>query len=126
MVHLQPSRELRLFFVHYPDRNSFQPRALGMTHSLSERERHLFPRRYFSENGQKVIIGLSPAETSEFELLEDRAPLHADGTIAWDFEGGPQSADERKWLLLYKKHDRAYNKVKLDRSLLRRNSELHG
>jgi hypothetical protein len=76
---------------------------------FTERERHLFPRRYFIEDGRHVLIGLSPAETSEFELLEARAPLNADGTIAWEFEGAPQSDEERKWLLLYEKHDRVYN-----------------
>jgi hypothetical protein len=66
------------------------------------------PRRYLLTNGQHILIGLTLAETFEFELLEERAPLHADGTVAWEFEGAPQSTEEKRWLFLYEKHDKAY------------------
>jgi hypothetical protein len=67
----------------------------------------IYPRRYLLTNGQHILLGLTLAETLEFELLEERAPLHADGTVAWEFEGAPQSTEEKRWLFLYEKHDKA-------------------
>jgi hypothetical protein len=63
------------------------------------------PRRYiFRPQGDKILIGLSPEETREFERLE--AEL-ASGDHSADFEGMPPSPDKARWLELYTKHERA-------------------
>ncbi|MBC9877006.1 hypothetical protein G8O24_06570 [Bradyrhizobium sp. INPA01-394B] len=64
------------------------------------------PRRYFVDGGgRRVLIGLTPEETSEFERL-DRAPTR---TEMISIERGPQPAPgERRWLELYAKHEDAW------------------
>lgn len=39
----------------------------------------MYPRRYFSQNGLTVLIGLSAEETAEFERLDAVSPLGSDG-----------------------------------------------
>jgi hypothetical protein len=70
----------------------------------------MYPRRYRFEDGRHVLHGLTFSETSEFERLEERAPTRSDGSMTWSFEGSPQTPEERRWLNLYQKHERAYEK----------------
>jgi hypothetical protein len=66
------------------------------------------PRRYFVDaGGRRVLIGLTPEETFEFERLDSgQAPdqVHAvpDGRGAWP------DAGERRRRELYEKHDGAW------------------
>lgn len=64
--------------------------------------------RYTIVNGKRILIGLSAAETLEFETLDKTAPVLTDGTVSWSFEGRPKSALERRWLALFCKHERAF------------------
>jgi hypothetical protein len=58
--------------------------------------------------GDHQLVGLTAAETREFELLERLPPLDGDGVhIAWSADGQPPTTRERRWLELYQKHDRA-------------------
>jgi hypothetical protein len=68
------------------------------------------PRRYFvNENGQRVLIGLTIEETTEFETLDALPALDERGNhVAWDADGHPTSTRERRWLELYSKHDEAW------------------
>ncbi|EJN09147.1 hypothetical protein PMI42_06904 [Bradyrhizobium sp. YR681] len=66
------------------------------------------PRRYFVDaGGRRVLIGLTPEETFEFERLDSgQAPGGAqaapDGRVVWP------DAGERRRLELYEKHDGAW------------------
>jgi hypothetical protein len=53
------------------------------------------------------IAGLSYEETIEFEALDAIPPLDDDGNVVWPFEGEPVIHREKRWLELYRKHDRA-------------------
>jgi hypothetical protein len=68
------------------------------------------PRRYFVDhNGRRVLIGLTIEETFEFETLDSLTPLDESGDhVAWDEDGIPTSAREKRWLELYSKHDTAW------------------
>jgi hypothetical protein len=68
------------------------------------------PRRYFVDgNGHRVLIGLTVEETFEFEALDNRADVDdLAGRAAWDENGVPTTARERRWLELYSKHDCAW------------------
>jgi hypothetical protein len=72
------------------------------------------PRRYVVDvDGRRVLVGLTPEETSEFEGLDNSLPL-LDGREAQSSEHpgsephlSPSGAEGR-WLELYHKHDRAW------------------
>ncbi len=69
------------------------------------------PRRYFvDENGRRVLIGLTIEETFEFDTLDRLPALGESGTqMAWDENGIPTTAREKRWLELYSKHDTAWS-----------------
>jgi hypothetical protein len=67
------------------------------------------PRRYFVDGqGQRVLIGLSLAETAEFEAL-DLSPM---ATSAAPDGGGSSAgslrAEDTRWIELYSKHEQAW------------------
>jgi len=69
----------------------------------------LAERYHTGENGRRVLVGLTLAETHEFEILDSLSP--SDGgsdRIAWTFGGDPTTGRERRWLQLYTKHDEAW------------------
>ncbi|WP_407147348.1 hypothetical protein [Bradyrhizobium sp. ORS 86] len=67
------------------------------------------PRRYFIDgNGRRVLIGLTVEETFEFERLDHQSSLHDAGHVVWDTGSGTASGPARRWLELYRKHDRAW------------------
>jgi hypothetical protein len=67
------------------------------------------PRRYVVDvSGRRVLVGLTPEETSEFEGLDSSLPVP-------DRDAGLlPSAVEGRWLELYDKHDKAWIKWKAD------------
>ncbi|MGY4478071.1 hypothetical protein [Bradyrhizobium sp. USDA 3364] len=71
------------------------------------------PRRYVVDvSGRRVLVGLTPEETSEFEGLDSSLPVLAD---PGDQEAGLMPpAGEGRWLELYDKHDKAWIKWKAD------------
>src|ERR1041384_881493 len=64
-------------------------------------------------SGRRVLVGLTAAETQEFETLDDLSPSDDGGDrIAWTFGGAPTTGREKRWLELYTKHDEAWKAVK--------------
>jgi len=88
-----------------PSRNGTQPST-----------REFSPERYhFDHNRRRVLVGLSPAETREFETLDSLNPSDASGRrVAWTFGGEPTTGRERRWLELYTKHDEAWNSLRAE------------
>ncbi|HEV7881433.1 hypothetical protein [Bradyrhizobium sp.] len=74
----------------------------------------LLPERYHVDgNGRRVLVGLTPAETREFETLDSLSPSdHTGNGIAWTFGGEPTTGLEKRWLQLYAKHDEAWKALK--------------
>jgi hypothetical protein len=69
-------------------------------------ERRIFPRRYQASASQRpVLIGLTVAETSEFERLDHLFLDSHSGNRAWNFEEEPATPEEKRWLELYRKHE---------------------
>jgi hypothetical protein len=69
----------------------------------------LADRYHLDGNGRCVLVGLTPAETREFETLDSLAPSdHSGGAIAWTFGGEPTTGLEKRWLQLYAKHHDAW------------------
>jgi hypothetical protein len=67
----------------------------------------LTDRHTLDENGRRVLVGLTSAETREFETLDALSP--SDGNcVAWTFDGVPTTSREKRWLQLYTKHDEAW------------------
>ena len=60
------------------------------------------------KNG-RCLVGLSFEETIEFEALEALPPLDDNGNVGWTPEGEPTTPREKRWLELYRKHERALN-----------------
>lgn len=57
--------------------------------------------------GRQVLVGLTYAETHEFELL-DAAPPTDDGRILdWEADEKSFPPSQARWLELYKKHQAA-------------------
>ena len=52
---------------------------------------------YTVADGQRVLVGLTHEETTEFELLTAKTPMH----------GRPPRDDELRWLELLNKHEAA-------------------
>jgi hypothetical protein len=59
----------------------------------------------FAGTGQRSLIGLTADETAEFERLDRLSPVDHLGNCLWDFEGDPQTPDEKRWLVLYRRHE---------------------
>jgi hypothetical protein len=74
----------------------------------------LLTERYaIDENGRRVLVGLTSAETHEFETLDSLSPSDDGGDrIAWTFGGAPTTSREKRWLELYTKHDEAWKNLK--------------
>lgn len=68
------------------------------------------PRRYFvDQGGRRVLIGLTLAETTEFETLDSLRALDESGNnVGWDENGIPATTRQNRWLELYSQHDRAW------------------
>jgi hypothetical protein len=63
--------------------------------------------------GRTVLIGLTPAETREFELLDAEPPVDEDGQLLrWELEEQSFPPNQARWLELYKKHQRALHKIR--------------
>jgi hypothetical protein len=67
----------------------------------------LTERHTIDANGRRVLIGLTSAETGEFETLDSLSPSDGD-RVAWTFDGVPTTSREKRWLQLYTKHDEAW------------------
>jgi hypothetical protein len=67
----------------------------------------LTERHAIDANGRRVLVGLSAAETREFETLDSLSPSDGD-RVAWTFDGVPTTGREKRWLQLYTKHDEAW------------------
>lgn len=72
-----------------------------------------FPRdRYaIDPQGERVLIGLSTAETKEFRMLDALSPSDGE-TIGWTFGGEPTTVREKRWLELYTRHNEAWRASK--------------
>jgi hypothetical protein len=70
-------------------------------------------RYHLDHNGRRVLVGLTSAETHEFETLDALAPSDGSGEhMAWTFGGEPTTGREKRWLQLYTKHDEAWKSLK--------------
>ena len=70
-------------------------------------------RYTIDENRRRVLVGLTSAETQEFETLDSLPPSDSSGNrIAWTFGGEPTTDREKRWLELYTKHDEAWKTLK--------------
>ena len=66
------------------------------------------PRRYFVDAvGRRVLIGLTPEETFEFERL-DSEPGGGRTESMWIECGSRPAPGEQRWLELYAKHEDAW------------------
>ena len=74
----------------------------------------LSAERYnIDENRRRVLVGLTSAETHEFETLDSLSPSDDSGDrIAWTFGGDPTTSREKRWLQLYTRHDEAWKTLK--------------
>jgi hypothetical protein len=71
-------------------------------------QKHSAPRRYFVDaQGHRVLIGLSPEETAEFEALDPASNEIVQFTS--EVRAGPRAAadGEVRWHELYSKHERS-------------------
>ena len=66
------------------------------------------PRRYFVDAvGRRVLIGLTPEETFEFERLDSEPDGARTGAI-WIERSSQPAPGEQRWLELYAKHEDAW------------------
>jgi hypothetical protein len=77
---------------------------------MTNRSDEYSPRRYFSDkSGQRVLIGLTIEETSEFETLDNlSASDHSSSHVAATAYGITTTTRQERWLELYAKHDAAW------------------
>src|SRR3981081_4568738 len=70
--------------------------------------------RYQIDNdGRRVLVGLTLAETQEFETLDALAPSDSSGNrLGWTFGGEPTTGREKRWLELYTRHDEAWKSLR--------------
>jgi hypothetical protein len=93
------------------DGSRARPPAQPVAPELSEE------RYNIDENGRRILVGLTSAETREFETLDSLSPSDDGGDrIAWTFGGGPTTNREKRWLELYTKHDEAWKTAKSENS----------
>ena len=58
--------------------------------------------------GNRVRIGLTFAETLEFERLDTMEPVDGDGLpLPWDAQSESERRSEDRWFELYRKHEAA-------------------
>jgi hypothetical protein len=70
-------------------------------------------RYIIDRNGRRILVGLSSAETREFETLDSLSPSDDGGKrVAWTFGGDPTTDREKRWLQLYTKHNEAWKTSK--------------
>jgi hypothetical protein len=50
---------------------------------------------------------ITAEEIDEFRRLDATSPFDRTGRPGWTFEGEPQTAQEKRWLALYRKMQRA-------------------
>ncbi|ETR75115.1 hypothetical protein X566_20475 [Afipia sp. P52-10] len=75
-----------------------------MTHDHNPRF-HTFGLDAF---GNRVRIGLTFAETLEFEYLDSHEPVDADGNpLPWELQSDAMRRAEDRWFELYRKHEAA-------------------
>jgi hypothetical protein len=73
----------------------------------------LAERYHLDNKGRRVLVGLTPAETHEFETLDALAPSDSSGNrLAWTFGGEPTTGREKRWLQLYTRHDEAWKTLR--------------
>jgi hypothetical protein len=61
--------------------------------------------------GRKVLIGLTFAETREFEILDAQPPVDEHGNLLrFEIDEQPFPSNQARWLELYKKHREACEK----------------
>jgi len=78
------------------------------------------PRRYFVNGcGERVLVGLSVAETFEFEQLDAPSLKESEQVLALETTGASKLREQR-WLKLYLKHNDAWQS-----SLIRRSPRHH-
>ncbi|MCA1411006.1 hypothetical protein I6F30_07455 [Bradyrhizobium sp. NBAIM20] len=72
-------------------------------------QRHNAPRRYFVDaQGHRVLIGLSPEETAEFEALDLASNETGQFTSEVRARKGAAADGEIRWHELYSKHAGAW------------------
>ena len=81
------------------------------THRAQHSPELLTERYTIGANGRRVLAGLTPAETLEFETLDSLPPSDGD-RIAWTFGGEPTTSREKRWLHLYTRHNEAWKILK--------------
>ena len=65
--------------------------------------------------GRKVLVGLTYAETHEFELLDAAPPIDEHGRILdWETDEASFPPNQARWLELYKKHQAACTRLDND------------
>jgi hypothetical protein len=70
-------------------------------------------RYQIDHDGRRVLVGLTLAETQEFETLDALAPSDSSGNrLGWTFGGEPTTGREKRWLELYTKHDEAWKSLR--------------
>lgn len=58
--------------------------------------------------GRQVLVGLTYAETQEFELLDAAPPIDENGHVLdWETDERSFPPNQSRWLELYKKHQAA-------------------
>lgn len=89
-------------------------RRSGTANRTPPAAREFSPERYHIDaNRRRVLVGLTPAETREFETLDSLNPSDASGhRVGWTFGGAPTTGREKRWLELYTKHDEAWKTLR--------------
>lgn len=65
--------------------------------------------------GRKVLVGLTYAETCEFELLDAAFPVDEHGRLLqWETDEALFPLNQVRWLELYKKHETARSRIDRD------------
>ncbi len=77
---------------------------------MTNRSDEYSPRRYFPDkSGQRVLIGLTIEETSEFETLDSLPASHATGGHVAGYACGiTTTMRQERWFELYAKHSAAW------------------
>lgn len=65
--------------------------------------------------GRKVLVGLTYAESHEFELLDAAPPVDEHGDLMrWETDEESFPPNHARWLELYKKHEAARSRLDCD------------